>query len=105
MQPLLDNFDAVLSGFWGTIRLTVVSAIFSLVLGTILVSMRVAPAPVLRSIGTVYVNIIRNTPLTLILLFCSLGISNTLQLNFDVYAPPFNGFWLAILGLSAYTST
>jgi glutamate transport system permease protein len=105
MQPLFDNFDAILSGFWGTIRLTVVSGLLSLAFGTILVAMRVAPAPVLRAIGTVYVNVVRNTPLTLILLFCSLGISNTLQLNFDVYDPSFNGFWLAILGLSAYTST
>ena len=35
--------------------------------------MRLAPVPMLNWIGTTYVNVIRNTPLTLIILFCSFG--------------------------------
>ncbi|WP_123670291.1 amino acid ABC transporter permease [Actinocorallia herbida] len=103
-NPLFENRDAVLTAFWATVRLTAASAVLSLILGTVLVALRVSPVPVLRWIGTVYVNIARNTPLTLVLLFCSLGISNTLRLNFDVEDPSFNGYWLAVLGLTGYTS-
>ncbi|GII89907.1 amino acid ABC transporter permease [Sinosporangium siamense] len=103
MDALLSNLPQVLDGFWSTIRLTVMSAICSLILGTVLATMRVAPTPVLRGAGTFYVNALRNTPLTLVLLFCSLGISNVLQLNFSD-EPSMNGYWFAILGLSAYTS-
>ncbi|MDX6743458.1 amino acid ABC transporter permease [Actinocorallia sp. A-T 12471] len=103
-NPLFDNHDAVLTAFWATIRLTVTSALLSFVFGTLLAALRVSPVPVLRGVGTVYVNIARNTPLTLVLLFCSLGISSTLRLNFDVEDPSFNGYWFAVLGLTAYTS-
>ncbi|WP_106398179.1 amino acid ABC transporter permease [Actinocorallia populi] len=105
MSALIENFDAIIAGFWSTIRLAAMSAVLSLLLGTLLVALRVSPVPVLRGMGTLYVTILRNTPLTLVLLFCALGISNTLQLNFDVEDPAFNGYWLAVLGLTAYTST
>ena len=39
-------------------------------LGTVLAVMRVSPVGVLRGLGAFYVNTVRNTPLTLILLFC-----------------------------------
>ncbi|GAB2807314.1 amino acid ABC transporter permease [Actinocorallia aurea] len=103
-NPLFENWEAVSAAFWATIRLTAASAAFAFVLGTLLAALRVSPVPVLRWIGTIYVNIARNTPLTLVLLFCSLGLSSTLKINFDVEDPSFNGYWLAVLGLSGYTS-
>ena len=42
--------------------------------------MRVSPVPVMRLFGTWYVNIVRNTPLTLIIIFCSLGLYQNLGL-------------------------
>ncbi len=68
----------ILEAFWTTIQLTVFSAIGALVLGTVLAAMRLAPVPMLNWIGTTYVNVVRNTPLTLIILFCSFGLSQTL---------------------------
>lgn len=53
------------SVFWMTIKLTVVSGIGALILGTILTAMRVCPVGILRTVATVYINTIRNTPLTL----------------------------------------
>jgi len=47
----------------------VIAAIGSLLLGTILAGMRVSPMPILRVFGTLYVNIVRNTPLTLVFFF------------------------------------
>jgi len=63
--------------------------------------MRVAPLPVLRTVGTLYVNVLRNTPLTLIILFCGLGLGSIVTVA-DVQTT--NYFWLAVIGLVAYTS-
>jgi glutamate transport system permease protein len=63
--------------------------------------MRVAPLPVLRAVGTFYVNTLRNTPLTLIILFCGLGLGSIVTI---ASVQTTNYFWLAVLGLLAYTS-
>jgi glutamate transport system permease protein len=102
--PLLDQLPTVLKAFWGTIRLAIMTGIGSLILGTVLASMRVSPTPVLRSAGALYINVFRNTPLTLVLLFCSLGLSDTLKLQISS-DPGTNGFWLATLGMTIYTSS
>ena len=68
MGDIFSEYD-ILGAFWVTIQLAVLSAIGSLVLGTVLAVLRVSPVRVLRFIGTSYVNIIRNTPLTLIMVF------------------------------------
>lgn len=60
--------------FWMTLRLTFFAAIGALIWGTILAGMRVSPVPVMRAFATGYVNIVRNTPLTLIVIFCSFGL-------------------------------
>jgi glutamate transport system permease protein len=57
----------------------------------------------LRSAGTLYVAVFRNTPLTLILLFCGLGLRDTLGLWSHADASV-SGYWLAVLGLSVYTA-
>ena len=91
----------ILLAFWMTLKVSALSAAGSLVLGTILAAMRVAPLPVLRTVGTVYVNILRNTPLTLIILFCGLGLGSIVTVA-EVQTT--NYFWLAVLGLTAYTA-
>ncbi|MER7205590.1 amino acid ABC transporter permease [Streptosporangium sp. NPDC020072] len=103
MQALLDEFPAILSAFWLTIRLTLASGAAALVLGTILAAMRVSPLPVLRGIGTVYVNTLRNTPLTLVIVFCGLGLGLVLDISFSTSLST-NYLWLSIIGLSAYTA-
>lgn len=101
--------DAFLNAFWVTIQLTVFSALWALVIGTALAAMRLSPVPVLRWLGTTYVNIVRNTPLTLIILFTSLGLYTSLGLDLaDPNSPTFlvdNNFRLAVLGLSVYTAS
>ena len=69
MNVLLDNLGLYASAFLGTIELFVVAAIGSLVGGLLLAAMRVSPVPVLRAFGTGYVNVVRNTPLTLVFFF------------------------------------
>ena len=43
--------------------------------------MRVSPVPVARFLGAAYVTVFRNTPLTLILLFCVFGLYQTLDIS------------------------
>ncbi|WP_182347586.1 amino acid ABC transporter permease [Tomitella gaofuii] len=109
MNSLFDTYgDAMLDAFWVTIRLTFWSAIGATVWGTILAGMRVSPVPVLRFAGTWYVNLFRNTPLTLIIVFCSVGLYQNLGIHFTSESSPTfirdNGFWLAVLGFILYTS-
>ncbi|GAA3234736.1 amino acid ABC transporter permease [Actinocorallia longicatena] len=104
MSAVWDERGRMLAAFLLTLKLAGVSAIGSLLLGTVLVSMRVSPIPVLRWSGAAYVNLVRNTPLTLVLLFCGLGLGTVFELQFgdDVSVTT---YWLAIIGLTAYTAT
>ncbi len=101
--PVFDNIGKIATGFWATVRLAAATAVFSLILGTIVAGMRVSPVPMLRAAGTLYVSVFRNTPLTLILLFCGLGLRDTLGLWSHADASV-SGYWLAVLGLSVYTA-
>lgn len=96
--------DALLGAFWVTVKLTVYSAIGSLIWGTLLAGMRVSPVPLMRAVGTAYVNVVRNIPLTVVILFTSLGLYSTL--NVALGGDDINGinFRLAVLGLIAYTA-
>jgi glutamate transport system permease protein len=99
----------IFEAFWTTIQLTVFSAIGALILGTLLAAMRLAPVPMLNWIGTTYVNVVRNTPLTLVLVFCSFGLWQTLGITLaDPESPTYindNNFRLAVLGLMIYTAS
>jgi glutamate transport system permease protein len=103
-----DNAYDLVGAFWTTIQLTALSAVGALILGTLLAAMRLSPVPMLVWIGTAYVNVVRNTPLTLILLFCSFGLAQTLQITLvDRNSPTSiddSNFRLAVLGLSVYTA-
>ncbi len=108
-MDLLSKYGSqLLDAFWTTIQLTVVSAIGALILGTILAGMRVSPIPVARALGAAYVTIFRNTPLTLIIIFCLFGLSQTLGVRLASESSPTflvdNNFRLAVLGLTVYTA-
>lgn len=108
MQIFHQYRDQIFSAFWVTIKLTVYSGLAALILGTVLAAMRFSPVPALRWLGAGYVTILRNTPLTLILLFCSFGLSQTLGVTLaDPRSPTSiadNNFRLAVLGLAVYTA-
>lgn len=97
---LFEQFD-VAAAFWVNIQLTFFAAIGSMLLGTVLALMRVSPITSMRWLGAAYVNIIRNTPLTIILVFLVLGVWSQLQLNLS---PDFNTnfFRYAVIGLAIY---
>ncbi|RNE49341.1 amino acid ABC transporter permease [Corynebacterium alimapuense] len=103
-----DLGPQLLPAFWLTIQLTIYSAIGSMILGTILTAMRFSPVAILRGMATFYINVLRNTPLTLIILFCSFGLYQNLGLTLsNPDSSTFlidNNFRLAILAFVLYTS-
>ncbi|MEU7058726.1 amino acid ABC transporter permease [Streptomyces sp. NPDC046197] len=101
MFDFLQGYD-VLGAFWMTVKLAVFSALGSLVWGTLLAAMRVSPVPLMRGFGTAYVNIVRNIPLTVIIVFTSLGLADIFGVTMGVSDFKLQGFRLAVLGLVAY---
>ncbi|MFG3044123.1 amino acid ABC transporter permease [Streptomyces sp. NPDC048202] len=103
MFDFLEGYD-VLGAFWTTVQLTVFSGVGSLVWGILLAGMRVSPVPLMRGFGTAYVNIVRNIPLTIIILFTSLGLADIFGVTLGAKDFTAQGFRLAVLGLVAYTA-
>ncbi|MFC7909795.1 amino acid ABC transporter permease [Streptomyces sp. JHA19] len=98
------NDPSLLGAFWVTIKLTLLSGVGSLVWGTLLAAMRVSPVPLMRGFGTVYVNVVRNIPLTVIILFTSLGLADIFGVTMGSKVFETRDFRLAVLGLVAYTA-
>ena len=97
MDVILHYLPKLLTGFWTTLELTLVSAAVALAWGLVLAALRVCPLAPLRAFATVYVELLRNTPLTLAFFFLAFVAP-----QFGVIAPL--GFWTAVVALSAYTS-
>ncbi len=100
MGELFTEYNLV-GAFGLTILLTALSALGSLVLGTVVAIMRVCPVAFLQRVGAGYVNIVRNTPLTLIIVFCNLGFIVNLGVSFSDEIAKNNLIW-SIVGLSWY---
>ena len=98
MDTLLNNLDLFVGGFSTTLVVFAWSAVFALALGTIVGAMRVSPVPPMRWVGTGYVNLVRNTPLTLIMFFFAFGYPK-------LGLPNVSYTTLAIFALSLYTAT
>ncbi len=109
MQGLIELLQQynVLAAFWMTIRLTLVSAVGALVIGTIIAVMRVSPIPSLQRFGAAYVTLVRNTPLTLIVTFCVLGLYLFMNLHLlpESVDPKAQLFAWAVVALSGYHAT
>lgn len=109
MNAVLDNLDEYFKAFGYTLFLFLVCAVASLVLGTILVAMRVGPIAVLRAAATVYVSLVRNTPLVLIFIFFHFA-APIIGINFnwvEVHIGGFDftsAFATAFVALSLYTA-
>ncbi|RZQ59958.1 amino acid ABC transporter permease [Amycolatopsis suaedae] len=97
MDVLFDNLDLYGPGFLTTLELFGLSAVGSLILGTILAMLRVSPVPVFRAAGTTYVTLFRNTPLTLVFFFFAFAypLLKVVEISF---------FMAAVVALTLYTS-
>lgn len=97
MQVLIDNIGEILSGFLMTLQLLLFGGVGAMIIGLIVVTLRISPVASLRSFATVYTEIVRNTPLTLLLFFM------VFVLPLIVPEKP-SYVVLASIGLAIYTS-
>ncbi|EIT88340.1 GluC [Parascardovia denticolens IPLA 20019] len=94
----------IVGAFWVNIEITFWAALFSMIIGTILVMMRISPVDSLRGFSAAYTEFFKNMPLTIIMVFMVLGFFGQLKLGFsDDFT--INFFWLAVTGLSLYTAS
>lgn len=96
MDAVLDNLDVFVKGFTTTVSLTLLAAVGALLLGTLIAAMRVSPVPPLRWLGTAYVTLVRNTPLTVVFFLVVFGLPEV-----DVLLPFYR---FAVIALSIYTA-
>ena len=94
MDAVLDNLDTFRQGFLTTLALTAVSTVLALALGTLLAAMRVSPVPTLRAAGSTYVEVVRNTPLTVVFFFVVFVLP-----QLDILLPYFT---FAVIALTVY---
>lgn len=96
MDAVIENLPLFLEAFGNTLSLLGLAGVGALVLGLIIAAMRISPVASFRGFATVYTEIVRNTPLTLVLFFCAY------LLPYLQFSPGF--FPLAVIGLTVYTS-
>ena len=91
MEVLVDRFHDFWEAFVGTVQMCVLAAIGALIIGTIVAVLRIAPLPPVRGVGTAYVTVFRNLPLTVVM-FVSAFVLPVLGSNAD---------FMKILGLTS----
>lgn len=98
MDVIFGNLDLWGEAIGNTLLVFFVGGIIALILGLIVGAMRVSPVPIARGVGTLYVNTVRNTPLTLVFFFFVFGYP---QLGL----PDLSNLVLGILAIGIYTAT
>ncbi|MCT1856699.1 ABC transporter permease subunit [Micrococcus luteus] len=102
ISSLLADYGADIPlAFWTNIRLAFLATLGSFVLGVVLALFRISPVPSLRALGTAYVNVVRNTPLTIIMLLGVLAVWGQLKISFSSDFT-LNFFIYAVIALSLY---
>ena len=96
MDAVIENLPVFLRGFGLTLSLLLISGAGAFAIGTVIAAMRISPIASFRAFAAVYTEILRNTPLTLVLFFCAFMLPY-LGVRVDYYS-------LALIGLTAYTS-
>ncbi|KZE90204.1 amino acid ABC transporter permease [Microbacterium sp. TNHR37B] len=99
MEQIFAYPDLWQQALVGTLVLFFAGGAIAIVLGFVVGAMRVSPIPIARAVGAVYVNVIRNTPLTLVLFFFAFAVPILIEV------PRGSFLLLAILGLGIYTAT
>jgi glutamate transport system permease protein len=103
LSTLQAMWPYLYDGFTLTLVLFLFSAVFALLLGTLLAGMRVSPVVPLRAFGTSYVNLFRNTPLVVMFILVVEGLP---VLDVRPTLPGLDVFEvLAILALTVYTAS
>ncbi|MGO2747538.1 amino acid ABC transporter permease [Microbacterium sp.] len=98
MDVIFGNLDLWGEALGNTLLVFVFGGIIAVILGFIVGAMRVSPVPIARAVGTAYVNLIRNTPLTLVFFFFVFGYP-------VLGLPNLSNTTLGIMAIGIYTAT
>jgi glutamate transport system permease protein len=74
MSVLLEHLPELWQGLLVTFQLIAASFALAAVLGVVVTAMRVSPVPVLRALGTAYVETFQNLPLLVLLVLAFFGL-------------------------------
>jgi len=97
MDVIIENLPLYWNGFLRTLFLSAVSGVIALLVGTLLAAARVSPVAALRGFSMAYVEIVRNTPLTIAFFFSAIVLPR-LGVTFQQFEVA------AIIALSTYTA-
>lgn len=92
----LDNRDLIFSGLVTTLLASIIALIGSLIIGTFMAILQVSPLKIAKKLATAYVELFRNIPLLVIVMFFFVVA--------PIYGFKFDGFSAGTLGLTLYTS-
>ena len=96
LELLQKSLPSLISGLGVTIRIAFFAKILAIVLGLIFGLMSIAKFKILKAISTIYVYIVRGTPLMIQAMFVYFGLGQALGVRFD---PVLAG--IVILGVNA----
>ena len=89
---LSENWEALLRGLGRTIEVSVIAVIGSFLIGLALGAARAHRVPVVSQLATIYVEVIRNTPILVQIFFLYFGLGQFESTRFDVFTVA----WLSI---------
>ena len=96
MGAVTENLDLFWNGFLRSLGICLWGMVGALALGTVLAAFRVSPVAPLRFLGTAWVTLVRNCPLTVVLFFFAFGLPE-IGINGSYYA-------FGVAALIVYTS-
>ena len=79
-----DNRGALAEGLWRTVQVSVIGIVFATIIGLVLGAIRAYRIPVLSQLGGVYVEIVRNTPLLVQIIFLFYALPTIHAINLGV---------------------
>ncbi|MBC8090592.1 MAG: amino acid ABC transporter permease [Pseudonocardia sp.] len=96
MNAVTDNLGLFGTGVLTTLQISLIAGVGAFVLGTIMAGFRVSPAPPLQWVGSAWVTVLRNTPLSVVLFTIAFGLPE-IGVNASFFA-------FGVTGLALYTS-
>jgi polar amino acid transport system permease protein/polar amino acid transport system substrate-binding protein len=99
LELVKDSMPSLLDGLLVTVKISIISLMFAVIIGLVFGIFNISKSKVLKAIATVYIFIIRGTPLIVQALFLYFGVGQILGIRFD---PELAGIIVLSLNAGAY---
>lgn len=86
IKVILEGLPTLLRGMGMTLEITVISLILAMFIGLVFGIFSITKSKALRAISTVFVDIIRGTPLLVQILFIYFGLPSVIDINLTAFA-------------------